>query len=430
MRQGGGVGDVMNLSIGTQWLADLSYFLIVIIMLLNIVFGIIIDTFSSLRADKLEKLENTLEVCFICSIDKQTFDRASDEPDGFQTHIKLDHNMWNYMYYIFMLWEQDRDDDDGLEQYVRRAIEADEIIWFPLNKAIRLDQAATEEEETLEIISKKLDSYESALSQKLNSFHAEISAMLEQLSAASKQSYTPGAVKSGISQFLKEYSTKDVAQEEAIDLASEVPLLEDEDQVKDLDDSFDRDQHGDEADDEGDDDDQSREGDTHEDESHSGFRPSWLEKSDVASTKTSEFRRRLDSKGDETGTSQADNSSIADVKSYSEIENEQSPFVSTLHHDQNDNSFAGNELQSFNSDELEEDMEGKVDRDNLVSSDKAPISNQATPREDIERDEEAMHSSRLGEESLHTEEEVNVPEIFFHNSAKSSRHQSENSQFP
>lgn len=152
MRQGGGVGDVMNLSIGTQWLADLSYFLIVIIMLLNIVFGIIIDTFSSLRADKLEKLENTLEVCFICSIDKQTFDRASDEPDGFQTHIKLDHNMWNYMYYIFMLWEQDRDDDDGLEQYVRRAIEADEIIWFPLNKAIRLDQAATEEEETLEII--------------------------------------------------------------------------------------------------------------------------------------------------------------------------------------------------------------------------------------------------------------------------------------
>jgi hypothetical protein len=39
IRQGGGVGDVMNLSIGNQWIADFTYFLIVIICLLNIIFG-------------------------------------------------------------------------------------------------------------------------------------------------------------------------------------------------------------------------------------------------------------------------------------------------------------------------------------------------------------------------------------------------------
>ncbi|RYG94048.1 hypothetical protein EON65_58040, partial [archaeon] len=131
MRQGGGIGEVMLVTVGPLWLTVFTYFLIVIVMILNIVFGIIIDTFSSLRADKERRLVDTTEVCFICGIDKQVFDRASDEPEGFTTHIKLDHNMWNYLYYIFMLWEQDRDDDDGLEQYVRRAIDANEITWFP-----------------------------------------------------------------------------------------------------------------------------------------------------------------------------------------------------------------------------------------------------------------------------------------------------------
>jgi uncharacterized protein with ATP-grasp and redox domains len=153
-------------------------------MLLNIIFGIIIDTFSSLRADKLKRSTDTLEVCFICSIDKQVFDRASDEPDGFQNHIKLDHNMWNDLYYIFLLREQDRDDDDGLEQFVRRAIEANEI-----------DQAATVEEETLKEISQKLQEYESSVIGKINLFQSEMNILLEQIAASTRQTYESGEIK-------------------------------------------------------------------------------------------------------------------------------------------------------------------------------------------------------------------------------------------
>jgi len=219
----------MNLSIGTQWLSDFTYFLIVIVMLLNIIFGIIIDTFSSLRADKLKRSTDTLEVCFICSIDKQVFDRASDEPDGFQNHIKLDHNMWNYLYYIFLLWEQDRDDDDGLEQFVRRAIEANEIVWFPLNKAIRLDQAATVEEETLKDISTKLQEYESSVTTKLSSFQNEMNMLLEQISAATRQTYESGEIKNGIANFLRQYNLTEVAVDESVDVLSEATLLHDDD---------------------------------------------------------------------------------------------------------------------------------------------------------------------------------------------------------
>jgi hypothetical protein len=224
LRQGGGIGDIMNLSIGDQWISDLTYFLVVSVMLLNIIFGIIIDTFSSLRADKNERLVDTEEVCFICGIDKQVFDRASDEPDGFKTHIKVDHNMWNYLYYIFMLWEQDRDDDDGLELYVRKAIEADEIIWFPMNKAIRLDHAATEEEQTLADIWSQLQSYEDSVTTKITTLQTEINVYLEQISLATKQSYGGESTKNGIAKFLRDY-TANVVIEDGVDTQPDLPRL-------------------------------------------------------------------------------------------------------------------------------------------------------------------------------------------------------------
>jgi len=185
-QNGGGIGDTFDHSTGVRLILDLSFFVVVLVVLLNVFLGMIIDTFSSLRADKLERLRDTNEVCFICNIDKQVFDRASDEPEGFKTHIKIDHNMWNYLYFIFLLWEQDRDDDDGLEQYVRRAIDANEIVWFPMHKAIRLNQAATKEESLLNSLMDKSKRAESEVANKLDRFQTDINTVLEQLNQTLK----------------------------------------------------------------------------------------------------------------------------------------------------------------------------------------------------------------------------------------------------
>lgn len=217
---------MLNLSINHgRWLMDETYFLLMIVMLLNIIFGIIIDTFSSLRAAKEARELDTEEVCFICGIDKQIFDRASDEPDGFQTHVKLDHNMWNYLYFIFLLWEQDKDDDDGMEQYVRRAIDADEIIWFPLNKAIRLNQAATEEEIILQDIDTKLRVVETNLSKKLANFQTELNSLMEQLSTATKLEYKRGEVKSSIAEYLISQSSIEKLIDDGAESVIEKELL-------------------------------------------------------------------------------------------------------------------------------------------------------------------------------------------------------------
>jgi inositol 1,4,5-triphosphate receptor type 1 len=111
---GGGVGDLSVWTLDSRIWNDILFFIVITTILLNIIFGIIIDTFSALRAEKDWRAHVTENYCFICGIEKVTFDRAEGNSEGFANHIKQDHFMWNYMKFIFHVWEQDRDDDDGM----------------------------------------------------------------------------------------------------------------------------------------------------------------------------------------------------------------------------------------------------------------------------------------------------------------------------
>lgn len=90
-----------------------------------------------LRKDLEERLADTKEKCFICGIEKNTFNRTLDR-DAFDVHTKVDQNLWSYVYFIIYIWQQDKDDDDGLESFVRHCIEDNDLFWFPMRKAIRL----------------------------------------------------------------------------------------------------------------------------------------------------------------------------------------------------------------------------------------------------------------------------------------------------
>lgn len=45
---------------------DLLFFFIVIIIVLNLIFGVIIDTFADLRSEKQQKDEILKNTCFVC----------------------------------------------------------------------------------------------------------------------------------------------------------------------------------------------------------------------------------------------------------------------------------------------------------------------------------------------------------------------------
>ncbi|KAL6077190.1 Inositol 1,4,5-trisphosphate receptor type 1, variant 2 [Balamuthia mandrillaris] len=85
LRSGGGVGDLLRPpkweEPGTLYriLYDSTFFFLVIVILLNIIFGIIIDTFGELRVQNKAIESDITEKCFICGIDRTTFDRYSPE---------------------------------------------------------------------------------------------------------------------------------------------------------------------------------------------------------------------------------------------------------------------------------------------------------------------------------------------------------------
>merc|ERR1711924_129777 len=82
-----------------SYIIDLLFFLLVLIILMNIIFGIIIDTFSELRETRKERERDTREFCFICGHDKLAFAKGNGGP-GFEHHIKEEHCLWSYLKFI------------------------------------------------------------------------------------------------------------------------------------------------------------------------------------------------------------------------------------------------------------------------------------------------------------------------------------------
>lgn len=93
--------------------------MIVNIILLNIIFGIIIDTFAELRNKRADMDKDKRTTCFICGIDRFRFDL---ETDGFEYHIKNEHNVWNYVFYMIHLKTKDKTDYNGIESKISQQL--------------------------------------------------------------------------------------------------------------------------------------------------------------------------------------------------------------------------------------------------------------------------------------------------------------------
>jgi hypothetical protein len=104
------------------------------VVLLNIFFGIIIDTFGKLRNLKVEREADTANKCFICGVDSHDFlkDGTSTGSLSFKQHREERHNLWNYLYFAMHLWQQPREKDSSVEMTVRSCIEMGDVSWFPI----------------------------------------------------------------------------------------------------------------------------------------------------------------------------------------------------------------------------------------------------------------------------------------------------------
>lgn len=95
LMSGGGLGEAIPFPVGYSFaesglktLFDLSFFIIITTIGLNVVFGIIVDTFSELRDEKYQIQDAMESECFICSLKNYDFERFGN---GFQHHVKKEH---------------------------------------------------------------------------------------------------------------------------------------------------------------------------------------------------------------------------------------------------------------------------------------------------------------------------------------------------
>ncbi|GFG38602.1 hypothetical protein Cfor_01649 [Coptotermes formosanus] len=187
LRNGGGIGDILRAPSSAEPLFvarvvyDLLFFFIVIIIVLNLIFGVIIDTFADLRSEKQQKeliLKNT---CFICGLNRSAFDNKTV---SFEEHIKCEHNMWHYLYFIVLVKVKDPTEFTGPESYVYAMVKDRNLEWFPRLRAMSLaaDEGEGEQIElrTLQAQLEKTQTLVANLSQQLTELRDQMTEQRKQ----------------------------------------------------------------------------------------------------------------------------------------------------------------------------------------------------------------------------------------------------------
>lgn len=196
LRNGGGIGDILRAPSSNEPLFvarvvyDLLFFFIVIIIVLNLIFGVIIDTFADLRSEKQQKeliLKNT---CFICGLNRSAFDNKTV---SFEEHIKCEHNMWHYLYFIVLVKVKDPTEFTGPESYVYAMVKDRNLDWFPRLRAMSL---AADEGEGEQIELRSLQAQLESTQELVKTLSQQLSELKDQMTEQRKQKQRIGLLNS------------------------------------------------------------------------------------------------------------------------------------------------------------------------------------------------------------------------------------------
>jgi len=94
--------------------------------------GVIVTTFSAIREDSDQRMEDKLNKCYLCSIDKVEFEKRKV---SFAHHIDVEHNIHNYLNYILYLKFKKNKDLDFYEVFVKKNVLERNIYLFPIYRS-------------------------------------------------------------------------------------------------------------------------------------------------------------------------------------------------------------------------------------------------------------------------------------------------------
>jgi len=122
---------------------DMCFFMLINIIFLNIIFGIIVDTFSQMRDEFDQRKLDTTDNCFVCGLDRGDFGKGGK---NFNTHIEKHHDPWKYVYFLYYMSEKREDELSGLEQAVLYSFSRLNTDWVPIGSTLFLDKDDDDDE--------------------------------------------------------------------------------------------------------------------------------------------------------------------------------------------------------------------------------------------------------------------------------------------
>ena len=115
-----------------EWL---FYFSIILVML-NIINGIIVDTFDEMRQRDAQKNDFKKNYCFLCSLKKNHFEYHTLD---FKTHKKKEHNLMYYYFYFIYLNNKETENKNQIENYISNCLTEKFVDFFPIKRSLNLE---------------------------------------------------------------------------------------------------------------------------------------------------------------------------------------------------------------------------------------------------------------------------------------------------
>ena len=189
LRSGGGIADAIQLQAYNpeyperyflRVVFSLAFFITMITILLNLIFGMIIDAFGDLRDTKTANEEDAKNVCFICGMGRSEFERYMK----FDEHADKEHNYWSYIYlivYIQAKFKTKRTSMTGLENFVNERFRMKDYSWVPVGRSLSLERRK-EAHGTKRSENDDMRDTVNSLVTELKNFKDEISSLREEMS--------------------------------------------------------------------------------------------------------------------------------------------------------------------------------------------------------------------------------------------------------
>ena len=117
---------------------DLTFFFIVSIILLNLIFGIIIDAFADMRDSRNAIESEVKERCFICGMNRFEFETKNK---SWFDHIQKEHNAFSYLYFILYVQAKPGNECTGVEKYVKSLVLREDPTFFPVGRCLAISGA-------------------------------------------------------------------------------------------------------------------------------------------------------------------------------------------------------------------------------------------------------------------------------------------------